>query len=163
VNLSPLLILGLSMIWCLIVGEFNLRQWIVGLVLGAVIILATGWGRGQKISVAKLPHRLLFLVFFTFALVPYHIIQANLHMAWRLLRGRRGINPGIVRIRSGELTELALGLEEQVITLTPGQLVVDYSADDEVVYVHVIDVGEYERAGEGSILWMHQILKRIWS
>jgi multisubunit Na+/H+ antiporter MnhE subunit len=64
-------------------------------------------------------------------------------------------------VKSGDLTKQVLGLEEQVITLTPGQLVVDYSGDDEMIYVHTIDVTDYEEKGEESILWMYQILKRI--
>jgi multicomponent Na+:H+ antiporter subunit E len=160
-KLSPLLVLGLSGVWCLIVGEFSLRQWIVGLVVGTVMVLVTGWGREQRVSLARLPRQLLLLIFFVLILIPYHIVSANFQMAWRLLRGNDAFKPGIVRVKSGDLTKQVLGLEEQVITLTPGQLVVDYSGDDEMIYVHTIDVTDYEEKGEESILWMYQILKRI--
>jgi multicomponent Na+:H+ antiporter subunit E len=160
-KLSPLLILALSGVWCLIVGEFSLRQWMVGLVVGTVMVLATGWGREQTVSLVELPRRLLLLLFFVLILIPYHIVSANFQMAWKLLRGNAAFKPGIVRVKSGDLTQRALGLEEQLITLTPGQLVVDYSSDDEMIYVHTIDVTDYEEKGESSILWMYQILKRI--
>jgi multicomponent Na+:H+ antiporter subunit E len=160
-KLSPLLILALSGGWCLIVGEFSPRQWIVGLVVGTVMVLATGWGWAQSVSLVRLPRRLLFLLFFVLILIPFHIVSANFQMAWKLVRGNAAFKPGIVRVKSGDLTQRALGLEEQLITLTPGQLVVDYSGDDEMIYVHTIDITEYEEKGESSILWMYQILKRI--
>ena len=160
-KLSPLLILALSGVWCLIVGEFSLRQWVVGLVVGTVMVLATGWGREQAVPLVELPRRLLFLLFFVLILIPYHIVSANFQMAWKLVRGNTAFKPGIVRVKSGDLTQRALGLEEQLITLTPGQLVVDYSGDDEMIYVHTIDITDYEEKGESSILWMYQILKRI--
>jgi multicomponent Na+:H+ antiporter subunit E len=162
-KLSFLFIAGLGALWCLLVGEFSLRQWSLGILFGAVIVWLTGWGRNQKIALTELPRRIALMLWLFGALLPYHMVKTNLQMARRLLHWRPPVDPGIVRITAGELTPAGLGLEEQIITLTPGQLVVDYSADEKVIYVHVIDVTEFEEKGEASVIWMQDTLRRILS
>jgi multisubunit Na+/H+ antiporter MnhE subunit len=160
-NLSLVLILALSLIWCLINGEFSLRTWGAGLIIGALIILFTGWGRENRIPWRELPRRTAYLLWLFTLLLPYNIVKANFGIAGRLLRRTPDVNPAIVAIPAGDLTESALGVEEQIITVAPGQLVVDYSADEEVIYVHLIDRKDYDEKGEKAVTWMYDILKRI--
>jgi multicomponent Na+:H+ antiporter subunit E len=160
-NLSFPLILAFSLVWCLINGEFNLRQWGAGLIIGALIVLFTGWGREYKIPWGELPRRTLYLIWLFAFLLPFNVITANFQIARRLLRRTPHVNPAIVAIPAGDLTDSALGVEEQMITLAPGQLVVDYSADEEVIYVHLIDRSDYDEKGDSAVTWMVDILKRI--
>ncbi len=160
-NLGLLLIGALSVVWCLVSGEFSLRQWLTGLLFGALLVLVTGWGREQRIPLGELPRRAVFLIWLFVVLLPYHVVRANFQIAWRLIRPVPAVNPAIVRVPAGDLTESALGVEEQIITLTPGQLVVDYADDAKAIYVHLLDAGEYEKKDEASVTWMYDILQRI--
>jgi multicomponent Na+:H+ antiporter subunit E len=160
-NLSFVLILALSLIWCLINGEFSLHQWGLGLAIGALAVLFTGWGRQRTIPWREMPRRAAYLIWLVVVLLPYHVVKANFGIAWRLLHPTPKANPDIVAIPAGDLTESALGVEEQIITLAPGQLVVDYSADEEVIYVHLFDRSDYDEKGEQAVTWMYDTLKRI--
>lgn len=160
-NLSFLLILALSLIWCLINGEFTLRAWGTGLLAGGLVVLFTGWGREQRIPWRELLRRTVYLIWLFVLLLPFNVIKANFQIARRLLRRTPDVNPAIVAIPAGDLTESAMGVEEQMITVAPGQLVVDYSADEEVIYVHLIDRRDYDEKGEKAVTWMYDILKRI--
>jgi multisubunit Na+/H+ antiporter MnhE subunit len=61
-------------------------------------------------------------------LVPFDSVRSNLRLARRILHRNPDILPGIVRIPLGEeVSDATVALEEHAITLTPGQVLVDYS------------------------------------
>ncbi len=139
-RLSLLTALGVSGGWCLVVGEFSLGQVLLGLGFGCAFVLLTGAGRGRSIPLSQIPRRLLFLSIYLLVLVPYSITRSNLDMARRLLRLKPDIRPGIVRLRLGPVSEGLAALMGHAITMSPGEMVVDYSEDGETMYVHMIDV-----------------------
>jgi multisubunit Na+/H+ antiporter MnhE subunit len=144
-SVSVLGALALALVWCLVVGDFGRGQMIVGLVFGAGYVLATGTGRGTRVPLPELPRRLAFMLLHLFVLLPYDLVRSNVRLAGRILHPRLSIRPGIVRIPLGEeVSRATVALEEHAITLTPGQMVVDYSADENLAYIHVVDVDEVE-------------------
>lgn len=67
----------------------------------------------------ELPRRGAYLIWLFVVLLPYHVVKANVEIAWRLLHPTPRVNPDIVAIPAGDLTESAMGVEEQIITLAP--------------------------------------------
>lgn len=153
----------LAGVWCLVIGEFSVGQVLLGLVFGSAFVAATGAGRGRVVPFSELPVRIGCLAFYLLVLIPFDIVRSNLGMARRLLRRVPAISPGIVRFPLRDLPRTAVALEEHAMTLSPGQMVVDYSRDERMVYVHLIDINESE--GRTAALWRryHDLLGRVFS
>jgi multisubunit Na+/H+ antiporter MnhE subunit len=161
---SLLVALALALLWCVIVGDFGRGQVLLGLLFGGAWVLATGTGRGIRVAPRELPRRFVFLLVHLFLLLPYDVVRSNLRMAWRLLDPRHRLRPGIVRVPLGdEVSRATVALEEHAITLTPGQMLVDYSADENVAYLHVVDVGEVDRLKRSTWRWYRVVLDRVFT
>lgn len=161
-SVSILLILVLTVLWCLVVGEFSIGQIVLGIVFAMIFVRVTGAGRGRSIPLRQLPRRAALLLFLLLALIPADVIRSNFRIAARLLHFRPPLRPGILRLPLGqEISEVSVALEEHVITLTPGQMVIDYSADEHVAYVHALDVDEARAAADGIWKRYRNLLQEI--
>jgi multisubunit Na+/H+ antiporter MnhE subunit len=161
---SVLVAAALAVVWCATVGDFGRGQVVLGLILGSAYVLATGTGRGRRVPLAEIPRRLVYLLLFLLVLLPYEVVRSNLSMARRLLRRTPALRPGILRVPLGEeVSRATVALEEHAITLTPGQMVVDYSADENTAYVHFIDVHEAESLRRSTWKRYRTVLDRIFT
>lgn len=162
-SVAVLVVIVLTGVWFLIIGEFSPGQALLGLLFGALFVLATGAGRGRRMAVGGLPRRIGYLAFYLFLLLPYDVVRSNLQMARRLLRRTPLVRPGIVRVPLEDIPKAAVALEEHGITLSPGQMVVDYARDERTAYVHLIDVAEAE--GREGALWRlyREVLRKVFS
>ena len=158
-----LLVLVMTGSWCLVIGEFSLGQVLLGLIFGSLFVLVTNAGRGRIVPLSELPERAAYLSVYLLVLIPYNIVRSNLDLAWRLIRPRPHIRPGIVRVRLAAVPETTLALVSHAITMAPGQMVVDYSEDGRTIYVHLIDVTNAE--AEQVSFWRiyHNVLQRAFS
>jgi multicomponent Na+:H+ antiporter subunit E len=68
----------------------------------------------------------------------YHMIVANLDVAYRVLNPGLPIKPGIVKVKTKLKTNIGKATLANSITLTPGTLTVDIK--DQYLYVHWINV-----------------------
>jgi len=163
-SVSILVAVALSLVWCLVVGDFGRDQAAIGLAFGAAWVLATGMGRGLRVDPRELPRRAANLVLYLFVLLPRDVVRSNFRMAGRILRRRPRVRPGIIRVPLGEeVSRVTVALEEHAITLTPGQMVVDYSADENTAYIHCVDVEEAESMRHTTWRRYHTVLDRIFT
>lgn len=160
-SVSIVIVLALTGTWCLIRGEFNVGEGVLGVVFSTAFVLLSGAGQGRRVPVAELPRRGLYLALYLFVLLPYDLVQSNLDMARRLLHHEPLLRPGIVRFELGKVVDLSLAIEEHGITMTPGQAVIDYAADRQTIYIHVIDIEGVE--GKQERLWRRQrdVLQKV--
>jgi multicomponent Na+:H+ antiporter subunit E len=86
----------------------------------------------------------LFLLFLR------ELILSAMQVAWIVLRPKLRIRPAIIAHPLTVTTDAQITLLANMITLTPGTLSVDVSADRKTLYVHAIDV-ESKEALIGSI------------
>jgi multicomponent Na+:H+ antiporter subunit E len=161
VPLPLLLVLVLIVLWCLVNGAFTVGNVLAGCVFGALFVLLTRAGYGRALPLTQLPRRLFFLCIYLFVLIPGDVIRSNAALAWRLLRRQPKIRPGIARVSLGDITGPVEALEEHAITLTPGQLIVDYSEDGRTIYVHLIDVTEVEEKQAGTWRTYRKVLGEV--
>lgn len=68
----------------------------------------------------------------------WHMLVANLDVAFRVLHPACPVKPGIVKVKTALKTDTARAFLANSITLTPGTMTVD--VDEDVLYVHWIDV-----------------------
>jgi multisubunit Na+/H+ antiporter MnhE subunit len=149
----PLLfVAGLAILWLLLVGQVDRGQVTLGVVVGILFVLVTGAGRGRGVPIRQLPRRLGYLSYFLLFLLPYQVMRSNFAVAASILRPTVKLRSGIIRLPLGQqVSRTTVALEEHALTLTPGAVVVDYSADEHTAYVHVMDVPSARRDRDG--LW----------
>jgi multicomponent Na+:H+ antiporter subunit E len=160
-RLSLILVLVMAGTWSLVIGEFSLRQILLGLVFGTVFVLVTRAGRGRSVPVSHLPRRMFYVSLYLFVLLPYDIARSNVDMARRLLHRRPVLRPGIMRLRLGPASEATSALVAHAATMMPGVMVVDMSEDHRTFYIHIIDIREAEERQASFLRIYHTVLRRV--
>lgn len=135
--------LGFALIWCALTREPSVPNVILGVGLAALLLRrfradAAPWPPRASLSRLGAWTRLLLGL-------GVDLVSANLRMVRLVLRPRGSLRPGIlaVPVDAGSARELALMAD--LVTLTPGTLALDSSADLRVLYVHVLDIDDPER------------------
>ena len=72
------------------------------------------------------------------------LIMSAVKVAWLVVQPRLNIRPAIIAYPLTVTTDLQITLLANMITLTPGTLSVDVSADRKTLYVHAIDIESKE-------------------
>ncbi len=72
------------------------------------------------------------------------LIVSAVKVAWLVVQPRLKIRPAIIAYPLTVTTDLQITLLANMITLTPGTLSVDVSADRKTLYVHAIDMESKE-------------------
>jgi len=73
------------------------------------------------------------------------IIMGALQVAWLALQPKISIRPGVVAYPLTVTTDAQIALLANLITLTPGTLSVDVSADRRVLLIHALDIASREQ------------------
>lgn len=138
----PRLTLALALIWVLLQNDFGAGNLLLGLALGLAIPLLT-----ERFGLPLPPLRSYPRAAAYVALVLWDIVVANIHVA-RLVLFRplarfhtRWIAVPLVLTRPEAITVLAA-----TITMTPGTVSCDFSADGRTLLVHCLDAPDAEAA-----------------
>ncbi len=132
-----LLNLILAFVWAALTGEFALRNLVAGFVLGFVILFVTR----RVVGVPRYGHRTLNVIRLVGFFV-WELIKANLRVAYDVLTPGLQIRPGVVAIPLDVRTDAEITLLANLITLTPGTLSLDVSADRSVLYIHAMYIDD---------------------
>jgi multicomponent Na+:H+ antiporter subunit E len=68
------------------------------------------------------------------------LIRSALSVAWLVVQPKPQLRPGIVAFPLTVTTDAQITLLANMITLTPGTLSVDVSADRKTLFIHALDV-----------------------
>ena len=133
------------LVWIAVTGSFDLGS----LAIGAVASLIAAWALRRielpEVPLLVMPQRLFWALLYIPVLF-WHVVRANLDVAYRVLHPALPIRPGIVKARTSLKAPTGRVLLANSITLTPGTLSVDLVED--VLYIHRIHVPETDPDGE---------------
>ncbi len=132
-----LLNLILAFVWAALTGEFALRNLVAGFALGFVILFVTR----RVVGVPRYGHHTLNVIRLVGFFV-WELIKANLRVAYDVLTPDLQIRPGVVAIPLDVRTDAEITLLANLITLTPGTLSLDVSADRSVLYIHAMYIDD---------------------
>ena len=144
-----------------------LRLWSSQELLVAVVVaVAVGFVSRQYFASARrraASNPLRWLQGFAYVLGPFFLemAKANLDVAYRVITGR--IRPGIVRVKSGMQTDLGTLMLANSITLTPGTLTADISADGRALLIHCLDAPDPEAVRDDIKARYESRLERIFA
>ncbi|WP_110928633.1 Na+/H+ antiporter subunit E [Bacillus massiliglaciei] len=127
----------LAFIWMFLKSDYHLSTFAVGYILGFLIMLACRnffnqpFYLGRIVAIIK-----LILIFFK------ELILSNISVTKLVLKPRLDIRPGIFALETELTKDWEITTLANLITLTPGTLVVDVSLDNKILYIHAVDIAE---------------------
>jgi multicomponent Na+:H+ antiporter subunit E len=134
-----LLNIMLTLIWVMLTGELVVVNFAFGFILSYVILWVVGEEDDSKRYFTRVPAIISFIFFFI-----YEMLKANLHVAYDVITPRFFMKPGIVKYPLDAKTNLEITFFTNLISLTPGTLILDVSDDKKVVYIHVMYLEDRE-------------------
>lgn len=123
----------LALAWVAMNGEFTYQSFVVGFLLGFLILFFAQRGAGSPGYVRKVWQVAGLLVFFI-----KELVVANLRVAYDVLTPGYRMRPGILAVPLDASTDLEITLLANLITLTPGTLSLDVSNDRRTLYIHAM-------------------------
>ncbi len=145
--------------WMVLTQQVNIEGFMVGYVIG--IVLATFFLRrsGSSFDPLRLPFQFVAAVIYLLILI-WDIFISGIDVFQRVI-GIRPINPGIVRVEVGDPRSVVAGLSAHGITITPGQMVVDFDEQNHLMYVHCLDIDDADNLLRTQQERRLKLLKRI--
>jgi multicomponent Na+:H+ antiporter subunit E len=133
----------LAAVWLAITGSFSPGDFALGFGLGFLVLIFAG----PMIGSANYAPRVLctgeLIGFFL-----WDLFLSNLSVASDVIRPRLRLQPGVIAIPLDAKTDTEIVLLANLITLTPGSLSLDVSADRQVLYLHVMHFEDPEAVRE---------------
>lgn len=126
----------LAIVWAAANEDFSPMNLVVGFGLGYGIL----WFLESMMDTGPYSRRFRKTVAFLFFFIG-ELVRANLRMAWQVLHPR-AISPGIIAIPLRVKHPAAITLLANVISLVPGSLSVEVSADHSTLYIHEMDADD---------------------
>lgn len=132
-----LLILVLALVWVGLTGELTLATFVVGLLLGVIILKLFG---ERTVRVLKLNIRHIIPLIQLFFIFLFELLMANLTVLVKVFSPKLNIKPGIIKVPVEVEGPFWITTLANMITLTPGTLTVEVSPDNKYFYVHCLNI-----------------------
>ncbi|MGB9670888.1 MAG: Na+/H+ antiporter subunit E [Halothiobacillaceae bacterium] len=154
----PILSLSLLLIWMLLNNSLSAGHLVLGSLLAVLIprLTAPFWPEQVRI---RHPGILLRFV----GIVLWDILVANIIVARRILGPVEALQPGFMHIPLDVQSPLAISLLANTISLTPGTVSCDLSADRRSLLVHALHVTDVEAEVRQIKTRYEQPLKEVFS
>lgn len=130
------LFLLVLVVWLMLTMEWTLANVMLG-VVAALLSIAVS----QQTNMARRAYRLVWLSLYFIG----EVLIANARLCVAILRPRLQLQPAIVSIPVAELTRQELVALATFVTLTPGTLSIDVSADASTLYIHTFNLGDAQQ------------------
>jgi len=145
----------LAIAWVLMTGSFSFLNYLFGFFIGYLAILIMS----RSISVVtdyprRLPRVLYFLLYFI-----EELIRANITIAKDVITPTFLGKPGVIGLELDAKTNLEITLVANIISLTPGTLSLDVSADKKTLFVHAMYLTDEDKVRESLKILEHRLLK----
>ncbi len=133
---SLLINVMLALVWTAVSGTVNSTNLLVGLVLGYVILLIAQ----PLIEVANYVERVWALTDLLLTFIRELLLSSFRVAKDVIMPSHAHLDPGVIAVPVDLETELELTVFANLISLTPGTLTLDHSADKRFLYIHVMDI-----------------------
>ncbi|MCC6892685.1 MAG: Na+/H+ antiporter subunit E [Anaerolineae bacterium] len=149
-----------SLIWMIVTASLTVGSFAVGVVLGMAVILTLKL-ENIHISFRRLPDQIKAFVVYLVTLTR-DIWNCSVDVAKRVLNPNMPMNPGIIAVRTQDTEEsdFTAAFSAHGITITPGELVVDFDGSH-TMYVHCLDVEASSQNADAAQLKRLNLLRRI--
>jgi len=129
----------LALVWMFLSHSYNPSSFIVGYFLGILILLGF-----RKFFNSSLYMTRVWAVIKLIILFIKELILANISVLKVVLKPKLDMKPGIFAFDTVLKQPWEITLLANLITLTPGTLVVDVSEDNKTLYIHAMNIGDVQ-------------------
>lgn len=139
-----ILAIAMAVGWVFLTAQINFDGFLLGFTVSFVVVMLLM--RDVKLNPLRLPIQIFALIVYSIILAR-DIFLSGIDVSQYVigdLTGTKKANPGIARLNVKDDGEIVNALTAHGITITPGQLVVDYD-DEGNVYVHCLDIASAEK------------------
>lgn len=146
----------LSLFWLLVTGSYTVNNFLLGLILGLLLVYLLRSvlpGRFYIITLYK-----VIKLIFVFLI---ELIKANIDVIRIVLQPSLKNEPAFFTYNTDLKTDWQVVLLSNLITLTPGTIVVGLSDDRTKIYIHAIDFGEKEEEIEGIKSSLEKVVREV--
>ncbi|GAK11425.1 Na+/H+ antiporter subunit E [Geomicrobium sp. JCM 19039] len=136
-----LLNVAIMVIWVALQQEYTGSDFLIGYILGMIIVYFFRGILDQPFYLRK-----GFAILKLVLLFIKELLVANYDMVKVVLNPnlKRDVKPGIIAVPTTLKHDWEITILSMLVTLTPGTLTMDYSADARTLYIHVIHVDDRE-------------------
>ena len=134
----------LALVWMFLSHSYNPSSFIVGYLLGILILLGFRKFFNSRFYLIRV-WAVIKLVF----LFIKELIMANIAVLKVIIKPKLDMKPGIFALKTDLKKPWEITLLANLITLTPGTLVVDVSDDNSTLYIHAMDINDVQLEIDG--------------
>lgn len=134
-----LLNIGIALVWILLQGNFTIQSFVVGYALGMVFLYIFRKQLDSRLYIFRLWAALSLFLFFV-----KELIVANFVVIAQVLRPKLNVKPGIITYETELETPMQITILTSMITLIPGSVSMEVSADNKSIYIHVFHIDNKE-------------------
>ncbi|AYC29952.1 Na+/H+ antiporter subunit E [Paenisporosarcina cavernae] len=131
----------IAFLWMFLSMNFTLSTFLIGFILGIIMILMMNRFIPGRFYMGRV--WALVKLFFLFL---KELFLANFQVLSLIIRPKMPIKPAIFALPTVLEKEWEITLLSNLITLTPGTLVVAISEDSKTLFIHALDYGDAEEA-----------------
>lgn len=143
--------LAIAPLWMILARQFSVEGFVVGFVIGLAIVVFLYYGTSYgdelpSLRLTRIPGQLWALAVYI-VLLGVDVFFSGVDVGRRLLTpGKLPIDPAVQKVYTQDESNNSLisALSAHSITITPGELVVDFEQDEEgrtIMLVHTLDKG----------------------
>lgn len=129
----------LAVVWAAITGNFDPGNLVFGFALGFLVLFFARRAIGSANYAYRVLQAVRLVAFFL-----WELVLANVRVAYDVLRPTLRLRPGVIAIPLDAYTDAEIVLLANLITVTPGSLSLDVSADRQTLYLHVMHFDDPE-------------------
>lgn len=139
-----------AVIWMIMTAQVNLGGFGIGYGISLVVILILRPSI-RPVRLTRLPQQLWAAIIYVLTLFR-DITLSSVDVARRALSPDMRLKPGIIAVstQDPEGREIIAAMAAHHITITPGELVVDFDANNRTIYVHCLDVEQSAATAEAA-------------
>jgi multicomponent Na+:H+ antiporter subunit E len=131
----------LAFVWMFLSVSFTAQSFLIGFILGLLVIFAFRRFFTSRFYLLRVGAVVSLLFLFI-----KELILANISVLKVVLKPKLDFQPGIFALPTELKTDWEITLLANLITLTPGTLVVDVSFDNKILYIHAIDIADVDES-----------------
>lgn len=131
----------LATCWVFLTGSFEVLNYLFGFFVGYLVIaLIHQLSPSFRSYPRRLPNFLAFVGYFI-----RELIRSNIKVATDIVTPPWYMKPGVISFKISNLSNLEITALSNLITLTPGTLVLDVSEDKSTLFVHSMFLHDEEQ------------------